>query len=283
MLMLALASTAFGQTVSRTASLSPRTRQLSSKPDTTRKLLVAPDVDHVFPYMLASGSWTTTLYLTNLEDREISVYCEFVGTGGEEKPLRFTFSGEEPPTAFTESKIAKFSTESFATVSTATAITTAWAFCASDPRTERFSGYTVTRFTASNGATREFLTTLQPESEPVFSLPFLDATANTTGLILLNSALEEESKLAIWLFDREGNTTGTSTLTLKPGQLRVIVLNEEFKDAKSGTVRVATIEGSKLVTGLVLRTNAAGYTTFPPLTPKAATPAPATPPGELQD
>ncbi len=272
-LLIATACSMLGQTDSSSTTRSLRTREAAHKPGVNRQLFVAPDVDHVFPYFLSSGTWTTTFYLTNLEDREITVGCEFVGTGGEAKPIKFSFSGTQDPTAFTTSTISKFATESFSTVSTATALTTAWAYCSSEPRTDRFSGYAIVRNTTAAGAVREFVTTLHPESEPTFSVLFLDSAANSTGLVLLNSALEEDSSVAISMLDRQGKTVGNGTLVLKPGNLRVVVLNDAFKEVKSGTVRVVVAEGSKMVTGFALRTNAAGYTVLTPLTPKEAPPA----------
>ncbi len=246
-----------------------RARDLNGKTGSARQIIVEPDVDHVFPYALASNAWATTFYLTNLEDHPISVDCEYVGTNGEERQLAFDFN-PDAPFAFTNSKIAAFATESFRTVSTATSLTTVWAYCSSEPRTDRFSGYAIVRNTAANGALREFVTQLQPEREPVFSVPFTDPPNNTTGLVLLNNALEEDSSIAIWFFGKDGKELGTSQLTLKPGNLRVIVLNDAFKDSPGGTVRVVVVGGTKLITGMALRTNAAGYSVLVPLTPKEA-------------
>ncbi len=114
-----------------------RARDLHGKTGSERQILVESDIDHVFPYALASNTWATTFYLTNLEDRQISVQCEYVGTNGEEKALAFDFDPDVPG-AFTTSKIAAFATASFRTVSTATSLTTAWAYCSSEPRTDRF-------------------------------------------------------------------------------------------------------------------------------------------------
>ena len=272
--ILAAASLDAG-TVARSGTRSLRTRIAAHKAGPNRQLFVAPNVDHVFPYFLVSNAWNTTLYLTNLEDREIKVYCEFVNANGEELPLQFDFSANaEDVTAYTESIIPAFSTGSFHTVSTATALTTAWAYCSSEPRTDRFSGYAVVKNTASNGATREFITNLQPEEEPVFSVPFTDAASGRTALVLVNNSLEEDSTLAIFAFDPDGNPAGNGTITLKPSNLRTLVLNEAFKDLKSGTIRVVHVEGTKYVGGMALRTNASGYTVFTPLTPKEAPPAP---------
>ncbi len=265
-----MASAIDAQTAARPGGRSLRIGELPQKPGAGRQLFVAPEVDHVFPYFLSSATWTTTFYLTNLEDREINVTCEFVGTNGEEKPFKFSFSGTDDPTGFTASKISRFATESFSTVSTAAALTTAWAYCASEPRTDRFSGYAIVRNTAANGTSRDFVTGLHPDSEPVFSVPFLDSAANTTGLVLMNSSLETDSSLALWMFDRDGKDAGNGTLVLKPGNLRVIVLNDAFKTVKSGTLRVTVVEGSKQITGMALRTNAAGYAVLAPLTPKEA-------------
>jgi hypothetical protein len=263
-----------GQSTARSSPHFLRHPDASSKSGPARNIFVAPDTDHIFPYILSSPTWTTTFYLTNLEDREIQVSCEFVAPNGESKPFRFSFAPNDEPTGFTESRIAKFATESFSIVAprpvegTAAPLSTAWAYCASEPRTDRFSGYAIVRNTATNGASREFLTTLQPESEPVFSVPLTDTATNTTGLVLLNNDLEVDANLALWLFDRDGNTIANTTLTLKPSNLQVIVLNDAFPDAKSGTVRVVSADGTKYLTGLALRTNAAGYTALFPLTPK---------------
>jgi anti-sigma-K factor RskA len=274
LLVIAAVSALHAQTVGRPGGRSLRTRDLPQKAGATRQLFVAPDVDHVFPYILASGAWTTTFYLTNLEERAISVNCEFVSPNGEELPMKFNFSQNDESTAFTNSAIAAFSTATFHTVSTATALTTAWAYCSSEPRTDRFSGYAVVKNTASNGATREFITNLQPDKEPVFSVPFTDAASGRTALMLLNTALEDDSSLALWVLDSDGKPAGNGAITIKPGNLRVILLNDAFKDVTSGTVRVVNVEGTKYITGLALRTNAAGYAVFTPLTPKEAPPAP---------
>lgn len=275
LLFLATACSLFGETHSSASTRSLRTRAAAHKPGANRQLFVAPNVDHVFPYFLVSNTWNTTLYLTNLEDREIKVYCEFVNANGEELPLQFDFSANaEDVSAYTESIIPAFSTGSFHTVSTATAITTGWAYCATDPKTDRFSGYAVVKNTASNGASREFITNLQPDEEPVFSVPFTDAASGRTALVLVNNSLDEDTTLAIFAFDPDGNPAGNGTITLKPSNLRTVVLNEAFKDLTSGTIRVVHVEGTKYVGGVALRTNASGYTAFPSLTPKEAPPAP---------
>ncbi len=93
-----------------------------------------------------------------------------------------------------------------------------------------------------------------------------------TGLVLLNNAIEEDSFVAIWVFDKDGKESGTSQLTLKPGNLRLILLNDAFKDSPGGTVRVVVVGGAKLITGMGLRTSAAGYSALVPLTPKEAPP-----------
>ncbi len=271
-ILMATAVTA--QTVSRTGGRSLRTQEAAHKAGPGRQLFVAPDVDHVFPYILSAGNWTTTFYLTNLEDRKITVDCEFVGPNGEELPLKFDFLKGDETTGFTTSSIPALSSGTFQTVSTATALTTAWAYCVAEPRTDRFSGYAVVKNIATNGATREFITTLQPEAEPVFSVPFTDAAAGRTALILINSAIEEDSSLAIFAYDSQGKPAGNLTLTLKAGNLRPIILNDTFKDLTSGTLRVVRVDGAKSITGLALRTNAAGYAAFTPLTPKEALPAP---------
>ncbi len=274
-LLLLLAATASAQPTTRSYARAVRAQRLPQKAGATRQLSVVPNVDHVFPYFLVSSAWNTTLYLTNLEDREIKVYCEFVNANGEELPLQFNFSADEKDvTAYTESIIPAFATASFHTVSTAATSTTGWSYCSTDPKTDRFSGYAVVKNTASNGALREFITSLQPDEEPVFSVPFTDAASGRTALVLVNNSLEEESKLAVFAIDSDGNPAGSGTITLKPSNLRTVVLNEAFKDLTSGTIRVVHVEGTKYVGGMALRTNASGYTAFPSLTAKEAPPAP---------
>lgn len=275
LLMLMPATCVHGQSSAKLSGRTLRQSDSTGKSNAPRNIYVSPDVDHVFPYFLASPSWTTTFYLTNLEDREINVTCEFVAANGNEQPFRFSFDPEGEATAFTASQISKFSTESFSIVTPRPAegstspLVTAWAYCAAENRTDRFSGYAIVRNTAANGASRDFVTGLQPESEPVFSVPFLDAATNTTGLILVNNDLEKDIQLALWVFDRDGNTVANTTLTLKPSNLRVIVLNEAFPQVKSGTIRVVALEeGSKYLSALALRTNAAGYAALTPLSPK---------------
>jgi hypothetical protein len=274
-LTIVLAATASAQTTTRSHAPAVRAKRLTQKPGPNRQLFVAPNVDHVFPYFLVSSAWNTTIYLTNLEDREIKVYCEFVNANGEELPLQFDFSANaEDVFAFTESIIPAFSTGSFTTVSTATTSSIGWSYCATDPKTDRFSGYAVVKNTSSNGASREFVTNLQPDEEPVFSVPFTDAAAGRTLLVLVNNSLEEDSTLAISAFDPDGKSAGNGTITLKPSNLRTVVLNDAFKDLKSGTIRVVHVEGTKYVGGMALRTNASGYTAFTALAPKEAPPAP---------
>jgi hypothetical protein len=275
LLMLMPVACLQGQTTSSHSTRSLRPSDAHGKSNASRNIYVAPDVDHVFPYILASPSWTTTFYLTNLEDREINVTCEFVAANGNEQPFRFSFDPEGETTAFTASRISKYSTESFSIITprpaegTTAPLITAWAYCAAETRTDRFSGYAIVRNTAANGASRDFVTALQPDSEPVFSIPFLDAAANTTGLVLLNNDLENDALLALWVFDRDGNTVANTTLTIKPSNLRVIVLNDAFPQVKSGTIRVVALEeGTKYLSAVALRSNAAGYAALPPLSPK---------------
>lgn len=274
-LLLTAVTSLPGQSTSRHSRHSLRASDTAGKAGASRNIFVAPDIDHVFPYVLSSPTWTTTFYLTNLEDREIQVSCEFVAPNGDEKPFTFSFEPEGPPTGFTLSTISKFSTESFSIVAprpaagAASPLNTAWVYCAAEIRTDRFSGYAIVRNTATNGTSRDFVTSLQPESEPVFSVPFLDSATNNTALVLVNNDLEKDSNLALWIYDRDGNTVANTTLTIKPSNLRVIVLNDAFPQVKSGTIRVVSLEdGSKYLSAVALRTNAAGYAALSPLTPK---------------
>ena len=251
----------------QTTAFEGHVRGVTGKDNGRRQIIIERDVNHVFPYILSSAAWTTSIHITNLEDHDIQVVCEFVGPNGEEKPLTFDFD-DQTPTAGTSSKISSLSTASFKSVSADTALTTAWAYCSAEPRTERFSGYAIVRNTTSTGAAREFVTPLQPESETVFSVPFLAAADNTTGLVVLNNALEGDASLGIWMIDTNGKQVDTRTLTLKPGALRIIVLNDVFKDVKEGTVRVVKVEGTPYVSAMALKTSVAGYTALPVLAPK---------------
>lgn len=257
----------------QTTAYDGHVRGVTGKDNGRRQVIVERDVNHVFPYILASAAWVTSIHITNLEDHDIQVNCEYVGPNGEEKALTFDFD-DKTPTIGSSSKIASLATASFKTVSTDTALTTAWAYCSAEPRTERFSGYAIIRNTTSNGAVREFVTPLQPESEPVFSVPFLAAADNTTGLVVLNNALEGDATLGIWMIDANGKQVDARSLTLKPGALRIVVLNDVFKDVKEGTVRVVKVEGTNYVSAMALKTSIAGYTAMPVLTPKPD-PAPA--------
>ena len=275
LLFLATVCSLFGDTHASASNRSLRTRAAVNKPGANRQLFVPVEVNNVFPYVVASSSRTTTFYLTNLEDREIKVFCEFVGPNGEESPFAFDFSANaEDVTLYTESNISPFSTASFHTVSTATEATTGWAFCQSDSGTDRFSGYAVVQFTASNGSSREFITPLQPYEEPIFSVPFTAGASSQTALLLINITTEDDSTLALWYYDSEGKTVGNGSITLKPGTVRSILLNDVFKDVSNGTVRVVRVEGTTGITGMALRLNAAGFTAFPVLTPQEAPPAP---------
>lgn len=262
---------AFGQTT----AFDGHVRGVTGKDNGRRQIVIERDVNHVFPYILSSASWVTSIHITNLEDHDIQVSCEYVGSNGEEKLLTFDFD-DKTPTAGSASKISPLATASFKTVSTDTALTTAWAYCSAEPRTERFSGYAIVRNTTSNGAVREFVTPLQPESETIFSVPFLAAADNTTGLLLLNNALEGDATLGIWMIDTNGKQVDARSLTLKAGNLRIVVLNDVFKDVKEGTVRVVKVEGTDYVSAMALKTSIAGYTALPVLMPKAdPPPAPA--------
>jgi hypothetical protein len=263
------------QTVARIGSSSLRTRAAAQKAGPNRQLFVPPLVNFVFPYLLAGSNRTTTLYLTNLENRKIKVYCDFIGLDGEELPLAFDFSAnEKDTTAYTESIMPPYSTGSFRTVSTATALTTGWTFCAAEDDTDRFSGYAVVRSTAADGSSREFITPLQPDEEPVFSVPFTEGASSQTSLVVINVNSKEGSSLALWYYDGDGKTVGNGSITLKPGYHRTILLNDVFKTVPNGTVRVVSVEGTKYITGMALRTNAAGSAVFAPLAPKEAPPAP---------
>ena len=117
MLLATAGRPSHGETVAREGVRSSRVRHAADKHG-GRQLAVVPDADHVFPCMRVSGAWTSTIYLSNLENRQINVTRKFVGTNGEEKQLQFSFAVADYRTEFTESKIAKFSTESFSRVST---------------------------------------------------------------------------------------------------------------------------------------------------------------------
>lgn len=269
------AATLGAQTVARSGGRSLRTRTAINKANANRQLFVPVEVNNVFPYVVASSSRTTNFYLTNLEDREIKVFCEFVGTNGEQLPLALDFSANaEDVTIFTESTISPYATASFHTVSNATEAATGWAFCQSDSGTDRFSGYTVVRFNSSPGSPREFITPLQPYEEPIFSVPFTEGASSQTALLLINITTDDDSTLALWYYDSEGKTVGNGSITLKPGTVRTILLNDVFKEVSNGTVRVVRVEGTTGITGMALRLNAAGFAAFPVLTPQDAPPAP---------
>lgn len=255
------------QTVARFGSRSLRTQAAAQKPGPHRQLLVAPDVDHVFPMIMSSANWTTTVHLTNLEDRPITVDCWFISPNNEELALPMQFTDVvETGVSGTYSDLPPYTTSVFKTVSTDPAVTSGWAYCAANPAADRFSGYVVLRNTAANGTIREFVTPLQPDSEPIFSVALTDL--GRTELLLINSSLDEDTSLALWAYDDAGRPAGNSTLTLKASHLRSIQLNDTFKDLKIGTIRVVVVEGSKYVTGMALRDNTAGYTVFPALTPR---------------
>ncbi|MBI4890522.1 MAG: hypothetical protein HY821_07840 [Acidobacteria bacterium] len=244
-----------------------RLRTPSVRAAHSRQATVERDGSHVFPYLLSSASWTTTIHITNLEDHPIEVGCEVVSSDGSNRELTFDFDPDHP-TAFTTTKLPALSTSSFQTVSSAASLTAVWMYCAAEPRTERYSGSAIVRYTYPNGSMRDFVVSMQPESEPVFSIPFLPAEDNTTALILVNTALEGNSSLGIWMVDPDGKQVAARSLTLQPGAMRLIVLNDEFKDVKQGTVRVVVVDGGKLVTGMALRTSAAGYAALMPMSPK---------------
>ena len=56
-----------------------------------------------------------------------------------------------------------------------------------------------------------------------------DTTTSTTGLVLVNSPLDTESSLALWAFNRDGETVAMSTNTLPASAVRVVALNDECR------------------------------------------------------
>lgn len=232
----------------------------------SRYALVAPDTDHVFPYILDGNNWSATLYVTNLENREIKVECEFVGTAGEEKEMDFDIGRG----AFTTSKILPYGTTSFRTTGRGSTLTTAWAYCTADPRTDRFSGYVILRSQSPNQPVREFVTPLAPEQEPGFLLPYIQPAANQTELVIINTTTETDASFKVSIIDPDGNSLADTSFTLKPGELRLTVLNNEFKqlgDIPTSTVRVELTAGTEYVTGVGLRVGPSGTVALAPMTP----------------
>lgn len=228
-----------------------------SKP--ARFAYVAPDEQHVLPYVVDGENWYTSFYLINLETYPILVNCEFVGQDGFAKSYKFDIGeGDVTTTDLPVNAIGNFRTTGEAAKQQI-----GWAYCSSKPRTDRFMVHAVLR--SKNGdITRDITIPLHPDMETRFSVPYLRSGDAKSNLILINSDLELTATLRISVFDLNGTNLGAATQTLQPGEQRISLLDELFPDFKSdyGLVTVEKIDGTDWVTGSMLNFGPGGALSF---------------------
>ena len=232
----------------------------TEKASTVKRLAyIAPDEQHVLPYVVDGENSYTTFYLTNLETYPILVSCEFVGQDGYSKSFKFDI-GEGDITT-TDLPVNAIGT--FRTMGEPEKQQIGWAYCSSKPRTDRFMVYAVLR-SKTGDVTRDINIPLHPDRETKFSLPYLRAGEAKSNLILINTDLDLTATFRVTLFDLNGTSLGAVTQTLQPGEQRISLLDDVFPDFKAdlGLVTVEKIDGTDWVTGSMLTFGPSGPVSF---------------------
>lgn len=246
-----------------TASSGPaqllRARTAEKQSKSTRYAYVAPDEQHVLPYVVDGENWYTSFYLINLETFPILVNCEFVGQDGYAKSYKFDIGeGDVTTTDLPVNAIGNFRTAGEAEKQQV-----GWAYCSSKPRTDRFMVHAVLRYKTSE-VTRDVNIPLHPDMETKFSMPYLRAGEAKSSLILINTDLDLAATFRVSVFDSNGTKLGDATQTLQPGEQRITALNDTFPDLKFdfGLVAVEKIDGTDWVTGSMLTFGPGGPISF---------------------
>jgi hypothetical protein len=261
--LVLLTTAVFGQEgVATTGKLTLRQRGALEK-GRERNFFITANGVHVLPVVRDGAGWSTRFYLTNLENRDVRMFCEHVAADGAAMVLETNIGRGDGA----QIDLGRFGTFTFATVGTGSGLTQGWTFCYADLKEDRIGGHIVVRREAADGQpAREFTIPMLPDYQPKFVVPFPDRTAFRSELILVNTATERSSTFQVRLFTR--NEISIDPITLAPGEQRVINLTEQFNlvNFTAASLVVEVAEGTKFVTGTLLRqSDTGGPVAFIPL------------------
>ncbi|MCC6590497.1 MAG: hypothetical protein IT168_27645 [Bryobacterales bacterium] len=236
-----------------------RARAAKKESKGARFAYVAPDEQHVLPYVVDGENWYTSFYFINLETYPIGVSCEFVGQEGYAKSFKFDIGDGD----VTTTDLPANAIDNFRTTGESSKQQIGWAYCSSNPRTDRFTVHAVIRMKAGD-VTRDINIPLHPDWETTFSVPFLRAGDAKSNLILINTDIELSATFRISVFDRNGTKLMEGTQVLQPSEQRISLLDELFPDLQIdvGVVTVQKIDGTDWVTGSMLTIGAGGPVSF---------------------
>lgn len=253
--MVLLTTAVFGQEgVATTGKLSVRQAGAVEK-GRERNFYITANGVHVLPLVKDGAGWSTRFYLTNLENRDVRMFCEHVAKDGSAMVLETNIGTGDGA----QVDLLRYGTFTFATAGTAEALTEGWTFCYADLDADRISGHIVLRQEGVDGQpAREFTIPMLPDYAPKFVVPFPDRTAFQSELLLVNTAIETPSTIQVRLFTR--NEISIDPITLQPGEQRVINLTEQFNlvNFTAASLVVEVAEGTKFVTGALLRRSETG-------------------------
>lgn len=236
-----------------------RVRPVEKKSTVARFAYVAPDEQHVLPYVVDGANWSTYFYLINLETYPILVNCEFVGQDGYAKTYKFDIGEGD----LTTTNLPVNAIGSFRTTGEAEKQQIGWAYCSSKPRTDRFMVHAVLR-SKSGEVTRDINIPLHPDRELKFSLPYLRSADAKSNLILINTDIDLSATFRISIFDTNGTELGTANQTLQPGEQRISTVADVFPDFTPdyGLITVEKTDGADWVTGSMLTFGPGGPVSF---------------------
>ncbi|MBL8213903.1 MAG: hypothetical protein JNK87_24505 [Bryobacterales bacterium] len=261
--MLLLTTAVFGQEgVATTGKLSVRQAGTKEK-GRERNFYITAQGAHVLPVVKDGAGWSTRFYLTNLENRDVRMFCEHVAKDGAAMVLETNIGRGDGA----QIDLLRYGTFTFATTGTGSTLTEGWTYCYADLDADRIGGHIVVRQEGVDGQpAREFTIPMLPDYAPKFVVPFPDRTAFRSELLLVNTAIETPSTIQVRLFTR--NEISIDPITLQPGEQRVIDLTEQFNlvNFTAASLVVEVAEGTKFVTGTLLRrSDTGGPVVFLPL------------------
>lgn len=220
-----------------------------------RNFFITSNGVHVFPLVRDGGGWTTRFYLTNLENRDVRIFCDHVAQDGSSLVLETNLGRGDGA----QLDLLRYGTVVVNTTNTGSTVTQGWTYCYADQNADRIGAHAVLRQEATDSQpAREFSMPMLPDYEPKFVIPVADPSAFRSELLLINTATQTPSTIQVRLFTR--NEISIDPITLAPGEQRVINLNDQFNlvDFVSASLVVEVISGTKFITGAVLRQSESG-------------------------
>lgn len=215
--------------------------------------------DFAAAHVADGGGWSTTFVLTNLGSREQTGEILLFQDGGAALAMDFRAYGTTARLPFTIERFGTFIAETRGTASSASVGFAV--MLPDDLTTDEIGGAAIFRRGGSPifEAVVPFANLLQSSH----ILPFDHRNGYASGLAIANPSSTAGRKVAVLLFDREGEPIFGETIELSALGHTAFMLNELFPESvgKVGQVRIHTLEDAGESTGLLvvgLRANPSG-------------------------